>query len=55
MHFSSYEDLAESFESGQLHPADLKSGVADALAELQRPVRERFEGDPIHEEFAVGP
>ena len=55
MHFTSYDDLAESFESGQLHPADLKGGVADALAELQRPVRERFEDDPIHEEFAVGP
>lgn len=53
MHFTSYEDLAESFESGQLHPADLKTAVADALAELQAPVRERFESDPIHEEFAV--
>jgi tyrosyl-tRNA synthetase len=54
MHFTSYDLLAESFESGQLHPADLKAGVADAIAELQRPVRERFERDPIHEEFAVG-
>jgi hypothetical protein len=27
--------------------------VAEALAELQRPVRERFEKDPIHEEFVV--
>ncbi len=55
MHFKNYDDLAESFESGQLHPADLKTAVANALAELQRPVRERFEGDPIHEEFAVRP
>jgi tyrosyl-tRNA synthetase len=55
MHFTTYDDLAESFESGQLHPADLKTAVADALAELQRPVRERFEGDPTHEEFAVRP
>lgn len=54
MHFTSYDMLAESFESGQLHPADLKTAVADALAELQRPVRERFEKDPIHEEFVVG-
>jgi tyrosyl-tRNA synthetase len=53
MHFSSYEMLAESFESGQLHPADLKTAVAEALAELQRPVRERFENDPIHEEFVL--
>ncbi len=53
MHFTSYDMLAESFESGQLHPADLKTAVAEALAELQRPVRERFEKDPIHEEFVV--
>jgi tyrosyl-tRNA synthetase len=55
MHFTSYDLLAESFESGQLHPADLKAGVANALAELQRPVREHFESDPIHKEFIVGP
>ena len=54
MHFSSYDTLAESFESGQLHPADLKAAVAEALAELQAPVRERFERDPIHQEFVVG-
>lgn len=54
MHFTSYDMLAESFESGQLHPADLKAAMADALAELQAPVRERFERDPIHEEFVVG-
>jgi tyrosyl-tRNA synthetase len=53
MHFTSYEMLAESYESGQLHPADLKAAVADALAELQAPVRERFESDPVHEEFVV--
>jgi tyrosyl-tRNA synthetase len=53
MHFTSYGMLAESFESGQLHPADLKTAVADALAELQAPVRERFESDPVHEEFVV--
>lgn len=53
MHFTSYGMLAEAYGSGQLHPADLKAAVADALAELQRPVRERFESDPIHEEFAV--
>ncbi len=53
MHFTSYDMLAESYESGQLHPADLKTGVADALSELQAPVRERFESDPVHEEFVV--
>jgi tyrosyl-tRNA synthetase len=53
MHFTSYEMLAESFESGQLHPADLKTAVANAMIELQRPVRERFESDPVHEEFVV--
>jgi tyrosyl-tRNA synthetase len=53
MHFADWPTLAESFESGQLHPADLKAGVAEGLTELQRPVRERFEKDPIHEEFVV--
>jgi tyrosyl-tRNA synthetase len=54
MHFTSYDLLAESFESGQLHPADLKTGVAKALAELQRPVREHFEQNPVHQGFVVG-
>jgi tyrosyl-tRNA synthetase len=55
MHFTSWTGLEESYVSGQLHPADLKAGVAEGLARLQAPVRERFEGDPILEEFKVGP
>jgi hypothetical protein len=55
MHFTSWTDLEESYVSGQLHPADLKAGVATGLAELQAPVRERFDDDPAIEDFAVRP
>ncbi len=47
----SWEALEEAFASEQLHPADLKAAVAEALAEIQRPVREHFERKPIHREF----
>jgi len=46
MNFTSYNQLAESFESGQLHPADLKAGVANYIDKLIVPVREHFEKDP---------
>jgi tyrosyl-tRNA synthetase len=51
MQLPSWEALEEAFISEQLHPADLKAAVAEALAEIQRPVREHFEHKPIHKEF----
>ena len=44
--YSSYEELAEAFTSGTLHPADLKRGVGEALDKVIAPIREHFEKDP---------
>jgi tyrosyl-tRNA synthetase len=41
--FASYEELRDAFLKGGLHPADLKSAVANELEKLIRPVREYFE------------
>ena len=41
--FHTYEDLLKAYTSGDIHPADLKQGVTDALDELIKPVREHFE------------
>jgi tyrosyl-tRNA synthetase len=44
--FNSYEDLEKAFVKGDLHPLDLKKGVADALTEILSPVREYFRKHP---------
>ena len=41
--FGSYEKLGNAFVKGELHPADLKAGVSDALEKLIKPVMEHFE------------
>jgi len=41
--YYSYEELEKDYLEGRLHPADLKQGVADALNQLIRPIREHFE------------
>ena len=38
LEFSNYEELELAYVSGKLHPADLKSGVADALVEVLEPI-----------------
>lgn len=38
----SYQELENMYEKGELHPADLKSGVARSLSTLITPVRERI-------------
>ena len=38
------EELLEKFESGDLHPMDLKTGIKDFLIEYFAPVREYMEG-----------
>ena len=43
--FSNYEDMVTNYIGGKLHPADLKSYVAEELEKLIRPVREHFEKD----------
>lgn len=42
MQFSTYEELEVAYASGDLHPMDLKSAVAQGLIDLLAPVREHF-------------
>jgi tyrosyl-tRNA synthetase len=44
--FTSYAELEDAFRKGELHPADLKKGVADALETMVAPIRVHFEKDP---------
>lgn len=44
--FQSYEELRASYASGKLHPQDLKSATASALADLLSPSRKYFEKNP---------
>jgi len=44
--FNSYGDLEKAYVKGDLHPLDLKKGVADALTEILSPVREYFQKHP---------
>jgi len=39
------EELRKDYENGDLHPKDLKQGVADSLDMLIKPVRDYFEKD----------
>jgi len=40
--FESYETVEKAYIEGKLHPLDLKNGVAEALVEILKPVREHF-------------
>ncbi len=40
--FVSYDELESAFLKGELHPADLKKGVADGVNKMLEPVREHF-------------
>jgi tyrosyl-tRNA synthetase len=44
--FSSFEALANVYSEGKIHPLDLKNGVAEALIEVLKPVREHFSRHP---------
>ena len=46
LHYSSYDELAEDFESGELHPLDLKNAVADEVVDRFEPLREKFREEP---------
>ncbi|CAO1636062.1 unnamed protein product [Sympodiomycopsis kandeliae] len=43
--FSEYQSLEDAFVAGDIHPADLKKAVADALVTILKPVRETFLND----------
>lgn len=44
--YQDQRDLEEDFESGELHPQDLKNAVAQHIAEKLQPVREKFRQNP---------
>ncbi len=41
--FTSFGEVEKTFREGNLHPLDLKNGVAEYLEKLIKPVREHFE------------
>ncbi|KAL6534397.1 hypothetical protein OROHE_013322 [Orobanche hederae] len=43
--FKSFEDLIVHYESGELHPGDLKPSLAKALNLILQPVRDHFNND----------
>ncbi|KAE8077123.1 hypothetical protein FH972_015720 [Carpinus fangiana] len=43
--FTSFEELIADYESGELHPADLKPALSKALNKILEPVREHFKKD----------
>jgi tyrosyl-tRNA synthetase len=45
MEFQSFQELANTYASGKLHPQDLKSAVARELAAILQPVRRYFENN----------
>jgi len=44
--FEKYEDLRDAYLCGEIHPLDLKNGVAEALIKILEPVREYFKRKP---------
>jgi tyrosyl-tRNA synthetase len=44
--FENYETLRQAYAKGEVHPLDLKNGVAEALVEILEPVREHFRKKP---------
>ncbi|KAK4272995.1 hypothetical protein QN277_021473 [Acacia crassicarpa] len=43
--FKTFEELIADYESGELHPADLKPALAKSLNKILEPVREHFKKD----------
>uniref|UniRef100_A0A1J3EGP9 tyrosine--tRNA ligase n=2 Tax=Noccaea caerulescens TaxID=107243 RepID=A0A1J3EGP9_NOCCA len=43
--FKSFEEIAADYESGELHPGDLKKGLTNALNKILQPVRDHFKTD----------
>jgi len=44
--YQSYDEVEADFVSGELHPADLKPAVADAISAVIDPVRSRLNDEP---------
>jgi hypothetical protein len=50
--FASYRELEKAYAEGRLHPMDLKSGIAEAVATMLEPVRNYFETNKEAKECA---
>ncbi|KAI5965758.1 TYS1 [Candida pseudojiufengensis] len=48
--YDSIESLKKDYEEGKLSPPDLKTGVADKINELLKPIREEFENNKEFQE-----
>ncbi len=44
--FENYGEIEEAYVRGKIHPLDLKNGVAEALVQILKPVREHFRAHP---------
>jgi len=44
--YATYEELAEDYAAGNLHPGDLKPALAKAINKIIQPVRDHFTNDP---------
>ncbi|PSR96476.1 Tyrosine--tRNA ligase like [Actinidia chinensis var. chinensis] len=49
--FSCFEELVADYESGNLHPADLKPALSKAINKILQPVRDHFKNDPTAKEL----
>ncbi|CAN8316036.1 unnamed protein product [Cochlearia groenlandica] len=43
--YKSFESIAAEYESGELHPGDLKKGLTNALNKILQPIRDHFKTD----------
>lgn len=50
LHFKSYEELEDAYRKEEVHPGDLKSGVAEALIKLLEPIKKVFDESPEWQE-----
>ena len=46
LHYKKFEEMADDFKSGELHPLDLKEAVAEEVVERFKPVRDKFRENP---------
>lgn len=45
IHYSAYQQMEDSFASGELYPADLKRGMTDAINTMLKPILKAYEED----------
>lgn len=51
LHYASYDAIEKAYASQELHPADLKQGVTDAINLLLKPIQEEFANDSSFQEI----